>query len=79
MKSLRRMITMTIMTMTIMAMTIMIMSTALSMRNIITTKRNNTITAPTYTSTRVMDRNSACKSIHTPEAWKKASTRNSAA
>jgi hypothetical protein len=49
------------------------------MSSIITTNRNSTITAPTYTSTSEMARNSALSSIHTAAAWKKASTRYSAA
>ena len=49
------------------------------MSSIITTNRNSTITAPTYTSTSVMARNSARSRIHTAAAWKNASTRNSAA
>ena len=47
--------------------------------SIITTKRNSTITAPTYTSTSVIARNSACSRIQMHEALKNASTRNSAA
>jgi hypothetical protein len=43
--------------------------------NIITTKRNNTITAPTYTKTSAIDKNSASNNIHKPDAWKKANTR----
>ena len=49
------------------------------MSSIMTTNKNNTITAPTYTSTSEMERNSARNSIQMPEAWKKASTRYSAA
>ena len=49
------------------------------MSSIITTNRNSTITAPTYTSTSAMARNSARSSIHTQAAVKKASTRYSAA
>ena len=37
------------------------------------------MTAPTYTSTSTMARNSACSSSHRPAALTKASTRNSAA
>src|SRR6267142_1923447 len=46
--------------------------------SIITTKRNRTMTAPTYTSTSAMARNSARSSIHSAAAVKKASTRNKA-
>src|SRR5262249_47776974 len=46
--------------------------------SIITTKRNRTITAPTYTRTSAIARNSARSSIHSAAAVKKASTRNSA-
>ena len=42
--------------------------------SIITTNRKSTITAPTYTSTSVIARNSAFSSIQTAAAWKKAST-----
>src|SRR5690349_1927309 len=48
------------------------------MSSIITTNRNSTITAPTYTSTSAIARNSARSSIHSAAAVKKASTRNSA-
>ena len=44
-----------------------------------TTNRNSTITAPTYTNTSTMARNSACSSIQMPAAEKKDSTRNSTA
>ena len=47
--------------------------------NIITTNKNNTITAPTYTKTRAMARNSACNNNQMPEDEKNASTKNSAA
>ncbi|MDT4849051.1 hypothetical protein FQZ97_831600 [compost metagenome] len=49
------------------------------MSSIITTNRNSTITAPTYTSTSEIARNSARSSSQMAEAWKKASTRYSAA
>ncbi len=49
------------------------------MSSIITTKRKSTITAPTYTSTSVMARNSAYSSNHNDAAVKNASTRKSAA
>src|SRR6478736_8793847 len=48
------------------------------MSSIITTKRNSTITASTYTSTSAIARNSARRSIHSAAAVKKDSTRNSA-
>ena len=48
------------------------------MSSIITTKRNSTITAPTYTTTSAMARNSARSRSQSPAAVKKASTRNSA-
>ena len=47
--------------------------------SIITTNRNSTITAPTYTSTSAMARNSARSSSHTQAALANASTRYSAA
>ena len=47
--------------------------------SIITTNRNNTITAPTYTSTSAMARNSARSSSHRHAALPNASTRYSAA
>jgi hypothetical protein len=47
------------------------------MSSIITTNRNSTITAPTYTTTSAMARNSARSSSQMPAALKKASTRNS--
>jgi len=43
---------------------------------IITTNKNSTITAPTYTSTSTMPRNSASSISHKPAAVKKLSTRN---
>src|SRR5688500_10828328 len=49
------------------------------MSSIITTNRNSTITAPTYTSTRAMPRNSAPARIQPPATEKKVSTRTSAA
>ena len=49
------------------------------MLSIITTNRNSTITAPTYTTTSVMPRNSACISIHIIALIQKVSTRYSAA
>ncbi len=53
-------------------------STSRLMSSIITTNRNSTITAPTYTSTSRMARNSASSSIQMAAALKNASTRNSA-
>ena len=47
--------------------------------SIITTNKNNTITAPTYTNTKVMDKNSALSSIQRPDAWKNANTKYKAA
>ena len=47
--------------------------------SIITTNKNSTMTAPTYTSTRVMARNSASINSHSAALVKNASTRNSAA
>ena len=47
--------------------------------SIITTNRNSTITAPTYTSTSAMARNSARSSIQIIAAWKNDNTRYSAA
>jgi hypothetical protein len=47
------------------------------MSSIMTTKRNSTITAPTYTITSAMARNSAPRSSQIAAAVKKASTRNS--
>ena len=44
-----------------------------------TTKRNKTITAPTYTSTKAIAKNSACKRSQIPAALKNARTRDSAA
>ena len=55
------------------------LSVSTSMSSIITTNRNSTMTAPTYTSTSVMERNSAFSSIQMAEAWKNDSTRNSTA
>ena len=49
------------------------------MSSIITTNRNSTITAPTYTSTSAIARNSALSIIHRQDALKNASTRKSAA
>ena len=49
------------------------------MSSIITTNRNSTITAPTYTSTSAMPRNSAPARIQVQATVKKVSTRNSAA
>src|SRR3569832_1230631 len=46
--------------------------------SIITTNRNSTITAPTYTSTSVIARNSASSSSQIAALVKKASTRSSA-
>jgi hypothetical protein len=48
------------------------------MSSIITTNRNSTITAPTYTTTSAMARNSARSSSQMPAAVKKASTSASA-
>ncbi len=49
------------------------------MSSIMTTNRNSTITAPTYTSTSVMARNSACSCSQIAAEVKNASTRSSAA
>ena len=49
------------------------------MSSIITTKRKSTITAPTYTSTRAMARNSASRSSQMAALVKNASTRQRAA
>ena len=49
------------------------------MSSIITTNRNSTMTAPRYTSTSTMARNSALSSSHSPEACEKASMRCSTA
>ena len=46
--------------------------------NIMTTNRNSTMTAPTYTNTSTTARNSASSISHSSELWKNASTRNSA-
>ena len=43
-----------------------------------TTNRNSTVTAPTYTNTSTIARNSACSSIHTPAALKNDNTSQSA-
>ena len=45
----------------------------MSMSSIITTNMNSTITAPKYTSTSTMAKNSAFKSSHRPAACEKAS------
>src|SRR5574337_1910568 len=50
-----------------------------SMSSIITTNRNSTITAPTYTTTSASARNSASASIHRQAAEKKVSTSASTA
>ena len=42
------------------------------------TNKNKTITAPTYTSTSAIAKNSACSNNHKPAALKKESTRNNA-
>ena len=47
--------------------------------NIITTNKNNTITAPTYTSTNTIAKNSAFNSSQRQAALKNANTKNSAA
>src|SRR5690606_17848707 len=47
------------------------------MLSIITTKRNSTITAPTYTTTSVIARNSASSSSHSTALCRNANTRNS--
>ena len=52
---------------------------AKSRSSIITTNKNSTITAPTYTKIRIKLRNSALRSIQIPDALKKAKTRNKAA
>ncbi len=49
------------------------------MSSIITTNRNSTITAPTYTSTSATPRNSAQTSSQTQAMEKKVSTRQSTA
>ena len=49
------------------------------MSSIITTNRNRIITAPTYTSTRAMPRNSACSSSHRQAVEKKVRISDSAA
>jgi hypothetical protein len=52
---------------------------AMSNSSVITTNRNSTVTAPTYTSTSVMARNSASSMIHNAAAVKNASTSDSTA
>ena len=54
-------------------------SSAKSTSSIMTTNRNSTATAPTYTTTRIMARNSAPSSTNSPAALKKARIRNSTA
>jgi hypothetical protein len=49
------------------------------MSNIITTNRNSTITAPTYTNTNVIAKNSASSNNQMPEELMKASTKNNTA
>ena len=44
---------------------------SMRMSNIITTNRNSTITAPMYTTTSMMPRNSAFKSNQIAAAWEK--------
>ena len=51
----------------------------LGVDGIMMTNRNSTMTAPTYTRTRVIARNSASSSSHKAAAVKNASTRNRAA
>ena len=51
----------------------------MSMSSIITTNKNSTITAPTYTSTSVIARNSASNVIQIQAAEKNDRTRNKAA
>jgi hypothetical protein len=52
-------------------------SSAKSTSSIITTNRNSTATAPTYTTTRIIARNSAPSSTNNPAALTKARMRNS--
>src|SRR5690606_5456423 len=54
-------------------------TTAMLMSSIITTNRNSTITAPTYTSTSAIPRNSASSNSHSTALEKKHTIRNSAA
>src|SRR6185437_3340974 len=47
-------------------------------RNIITTNKNKVMTAPTYTSTKISAKNSACSNNQMADMAKKVSTKNKA-